>query len=329
MLLFRLLHDPGADERLDVDVLFRQEDHSQSADGCRGGKPQVVCLEDEVNIRAELDSLSIWHSEEAVVIQHAVQRLHPLRIDVSIAHDPVVRRGWFLDHFSSTSRQDAVEPLSGIVVHVPQKSYPVHRLGIHHVHHIVLALLLVSRIQDFPDGGLAATRWANDADTHPLLARLVELEHLVNLSVDLRKLHLLHRLTNHCLQFLVLDVLDAHPWKEVNAEVLETLGVREGELGESVHTNSLQQKNCLLHVGESLAAGGLALLQQAPSKGEDRLESTETPVIVLLRREELTRKKEQGHNFLCQHLGTHEAFCEHHHLSDELVVWNAHGHRSE
>mmetsp|Transcript_16860 Transcript_16860/g.46912 ORF Transcript_16860/g.46912 Transcript_16860/m.46912 type:complete len:296 (+) Transcript_16860:5478-6365(+) len=113
-----LPHDPRGDQRLDVHVLLRQEYHVQAADRGGRGEAEVVSLEDEIDVCAKLDALAVRHRQKAVIVEDAVERLNPLWIHISIAHDPVVGGHWLLDHLSRARGEHAVEPLAGVVVHV-------------------------------------------------------------------------------------------------------------------------------------------------------------------------------------------------------------------
>lgn len=65
-----------------------EEDHAHA--GYRGWRraAEVVSLEQEVDVGPELDALSAGHGQQPVVIQHRVQALDPLWVDVTVAHNP-------------------------------------------------------------------------------------------------------------------------------------------------------------------------------------------------------------------------------------------------
>ena len=65
-----------------------QEDHAHSGDGGRGGRAQIMRLKQEVDVGPKLDSLSGGHGQETVVIQHWVERLHPLWVNVTVTDNP-------------------------------------------------------------------------------------------------------------------------------------------------------------------------------------------------------------------------------------------------
>ena len=65
-----------------------QEDHAHSGDGGRGGTAQIVCLKQEVDVGAKLDSLSRGHGQETVVVQDGIERLYPLWVNVAVTDNP-------------------------------------------------------------------------------------------------------------------------------------------------------------------------------------------------------------------------------------------------
>ena len=84
---------------------------AQAIDGCGRGKTKIVCLEDQIHIGAKLNAFSIGHREQAVVVQHVVECFNRFGINVTIAHDPIVRVGRLFDHPASTGGQHTIEPL--------------------------------------------------------------------------------------------------------------------------------------------------------------------------------------------------------------------------
>jgi len=60
-------------------------------DCSRTGKRELVALKHEVHVTAELDSFTIGQSEQSIVVQHGVEGLHPLRVNVTITDNPGVR----------------------------------------------------------------------------------------------------------------------------------------------------------------------------------------------------------------------------------------------
>lgn len=45
-------------------------------------------LKQEVDVGSKLDPLSRWHGEQSIVVKDRVERLDPLRVDVTITDDP-------------------------------------------------------------------------------------------------------------------------------------------------------------------------------------------------------------------------------------------------
>lgn len=65
-----------------------EEDHAHARYGGRRGAAEVVSLEEKVDVGSELDALSAGHRQQPVVVQHRVQALDPLWVNVTVAHDP-------------------------------------------------------------------------------------------------------------------------------------------------------------------------------------------------------------------------------------------------
>ena len=79
---------PARDDALDVGGVLVEVDHPHPRHRRRRGELQVVRLEDEVDVRPELDALAARHRQQPVVVQHRIQRLDPFRIDVAVADHP-------------------------------------------------------------------------------------------------------------------------------------------------------------------------------------------------------------------------------------------------
>lgn len=56
---------------------------------------QTVGFEEKVDVGAELNALARRHREQAIVVQHRIQCLDPLRVDVPVADDPTMYRSVF------------------------------------------------------------------------------------------------------------------------------------------------------------------------------------------------------------------------------------------
>lgn len=87
-------------DAVDVDILVVHVDHSHSGNGSRRGKLKIIGLEDEVDIGSEGDTLTSWEGEKMVVVEHAVQGLNPLRVNIAITDDPVQDVLVLFDHLS-------------------------------------------------------------------------------------------------------------------------------------------------------------------------------------------------------------------------------------
>lgn len=76
------------DDERGAHATLPEEDHSHARDGGGRRAAQVVRLEEEVDVGSELDALPGRHRQQPVVVEHRVERLDPLRVDVAVAHDP-------------------------------------------------------------------------------------------------------------------------------------------------------------------------------------------------------------------------------------------------
>lgn len=62
--------------------------NAHPGDGGRRGVVESVRLEDEVDVRPEGDPPARRQREQPVVVQHRVERFHPLGVYVAVAHYP-------------------------------------------------------------------------------------------------------------------------------------------------------------------------------------------------------------------------------------------------
>ena len=163
-----------------------------------------------------------------VVVEHAVERLHPLGVDVSVEDDPVVAR--VLHHFPRGNSQHSLVELAGVVVHLAQQLLPRHRFRVHQIRPQRNAHLLEATLQHLPDRGLAAPRRTDQHNSHSLLRRLVKLQDLGHLSLVIAQLHLLDHHLDGLLDLLVDDVLGFYAWEDVLQQKLELSHIGEGQL---------------------------------------------------------------------------------------------------
>ena len=77
------------------------------------------------------------------------------------------------------------------------------------------------------------------------------------------------------------------------------------------------------------SSGGARVAEEFSGYAQHRLERTKTPIVVLLRRQELLAEGEERDEFATQDPGVPKSLREENHLSDELKVWHRHGDRSE
>ena len=328
--LGRLLLEPRTHDALDVGRLLVEEDHAHPGDCRGGGELEVVGLEDEVDVRAELDAFSRGHREQPVVVEDRVERLDPLGVDVAVADDPALDVGRLAHHLARGRSEHAVEPLARVHVHVTEQLLARHRLWVHHVCGDLLSHLGEGELEHAPDGRLAAARGANDDHAHPLHRGLIELEDLADLEREGLELLLLEHLEDRLLERLVVDVGHVRAGEDVAHERVERLRVRVRELRERVDAQRLDEDG--LFDGLTEVEGALLLLlsgEQLARRREDRLERAQPPVVVLLRREQLLREREDGDELDTERLCMLEALRVHHHLRDEIIVRLGHRDRPE
>ena len=325
--LLGLAADPRRDDAVDVGRLLVEEDHPHPRDGRGRRELEVVRLEDEVDVGAELDALARRHREQPVVVEHRVERLDPLGVDVAVADDPRLDLGRLAHHLARRRRQHAVEPLARVHVHVAEQLLARHRLRVHHVRRDLLAELGERRLEHLPDRRLAAAARPHHHDAHPLLARLVELQDLAHLQRQRLELLLLQHLPDRRLELLVRHVGHRRAREDVADQRVERRRVRVGELRERVDAQRLDEHR-LLELRRELALL-LLLVDELPAVAQHRLERAQPPVVVLLPREQLLRELEDRHQLDRERLGGGEALRVHHHLRDQLDVGLGHGHRAE
>ena len=59
---------------------------THSTDCSWRGELEVMGFENEVDVVSEADSFSVGQREQVVVVQHGVERLDPLRVNVAVAY---------------------------------------------------------------------------------------------------------------------------------------------------------------------------------------------------------------------------------------------------
>ena len=93
-----------------------EEYHAHTRDGGGRRTAQVMWLEQEVHVGPKLDPLTGGHSQQSVIVQHGVERLDPLGVDVSVANDPRLDIDWLPNYLASRIGQHAVRPLPSVHV---------------------------------------------------------------------------------------------------------------------------------------------------------------------------------------------------------------------
>ena len=119
-----------------------------------------------------------------VIIEYRIERLNPLRIDISIINDPANGLVGFFNHLTSTCCQDTILEFTGIVVHKSEELLSGHRLGVHDVARDRLSHLLVGHLENFPNSCLTTAGRSNDDDSHSLFGSFIELQNFLYLFVN-------------------------------------------------------------------------------------------------------------------------------------------------
>eukprot|EP00968_Pinguiococcus_pyrenoidosus_P012901 scaffold1154_cov310-Pinguiococcus_pyrenoidosus.AAC.33 len=328
--VFRLRAQPLVHNPPDVHVFVAEEDHAHARHRRRRGEAQVVRLEEEVHVRPETDSLAVGKRQQVVVVEDGVETLDPLRIHVSIAHDPRAHLGRLFHDEPRRGGEYPVAPLPRVQVHVAQEALAVHGLGIHDVHLHLLPTVLKRSAQDVPHRRLSAAARSHDHATHALIEGLLQLQHLPDLRLVLLQEEWLvdHDLSNRRLQVTATHVAALHSREDVGNEREELLRVVERELGKGVHPDRLDQQ-LALEVDRQRRPLPLERENELAARVQDRLQGAEAPVVVLLLAEQLATEQEDADNLAGQVLGALEALAVEDHLRDQLVVRLAHGDGTE
>ena len=174
--------------------------------------------------------------EEVVVVEHRVERLDPLGVDVAVADNPRAHLGRLAHDLARGGGEHAVEPLARVHVHVAEQLLARHALRVHHVRGDLLPELGERRTQHVPDRRLAASGGADDDDAHPLHRRLVELEDLAHLEREDLELLVGEYGVDGRLEVVVVDVGDVGAGEDVGddgarATKVSTMAGEGGSLG--------------------------------------------------------------------------------------------------
>lgn len=172
------------------------------------------------------------------------------------------------------------------MVHKTKELLTRHRFRVHHISDDIDTHLLICELHCLPDCRLTAARGANDDDTHTLSCSLIELLNLKHLVINVLELLFLDCLGNSRSEISVLDICRDNAWEHISLQRLIRDRIVVGQLRHGVDTDSLDQNECfilVLHLPSLLEL----LLHQLAASAQDRLESTETPIIMLLFRQQL------------------------------------------
>jgi hypothetical protein len=97
------------------------------------------------------------------------------------------------------------------------------------------------------------------------------------------KLELLKCFFDSCLKLFINDILRFDSWEHVSLKIFVLIGVRVSQLGDGVYSDRLDQQQSFRLVVKLYAFFEL-LLDELTTSIQDGLQSSETPIVVLLRR---------------------------------------------
>lgn len=80
-----------------------------------------MSLKQEIDIRSELDPLPIRQCQQLIIVKDRVERLDPLRVNVTIAYYPAQGVFVFGSYFAWAWCQDTVFELTGFLVLVTEE----------------------------------------------------------------------------------------------------------------------------------------------------------------------------------------------------------------
>ena len=185
----------------------------------------------------------------------------------------------------------------------------------------VPAQLRERRLQHPVHRGLTAPGWAHQHRAEAHVERLVHLHDFEHELVHVLQVVLLQALDDRARQVALLHLGDLHPGEQVRDDRLEELGVLAEELGQVGVAHRADQHHLLVQVRR-------AALERA-SHHEHGLQRAHAEVVVVLLRELLGGELVQLDHLARQVFRGLEALGEEHHLGDERVVGDHHGHRPE
>eukprot|EP00968_Pinguiococcus_pyrenoidosus_P008406 scaffold602_cov298-Pinguiococcus_pyrenoidosus.AAC.10 len=312
-----------------ADRVVGEPDHAASGDGGGRGMLQAVHLHEDANVGGNGKPLAVWQRQQFVVIQHRVEVLRPLRIDVAIKDDPVQTvRGSALvvEDLSEDAREDTIRPLQGRRIQDAVQLLLVHGLGVYHMHLDLVngRVDLTVVVPQEPQGlGLAGTRRANEHDSVAHVDDVVELHHLLEPALggeEGLRLAEVHQLLAN-VGVMRIDLRQVCVGEGVPEDLVECIAVLLHELRHHGAANGADHRHFL---GVSAGVAELLLVQRGALEvtcaNEDALQRSEAKVVVRLVRELLLAEVEEAYDSRAQRFRVFEALPEEHDLGDELAV---------
>mmetsp|Transcript_2368 Transcript_2368/g.7865 ORF Transcript_2368/g.7865 Transcript_2368/m.7865 type:complete len:305 (+) Transcript_2368:7017-7931(+) len=244
---------PLPQERLPADVLRVDVHHAAARDG--GGRRvlQIVHFE-EHRARGEIepDALAVGQCEKLVVVHHRVHVLDPERVDVAVVDNVaplLLALGHRPVHIAEEIGEQPVGPVTGGGVEHAVELVDVDRLRVNHEELRGQVETVLGARQCVERHRLAAARRADDHGCVPRHKRLVQLDHLVHLDLEL-----LVASIAQCALHRVVEVGVAHAWaveagEQIADETPEERHVGVDELGHVHVAQCAHQDGGLVKLG--------------------------------------------------------------------------------
>jgi len=244
---------PRFDKRLNSDSSRLHVHHTAAGNSSRRSHSQIFDLEHHCHVFTQGNNLTRVEAQLLVIIEHSVHRLNPQSVDRAIEHDPVLVRVGILTSVSDKASSNTVHPLIGSQVHgtiklVHSDGFGIQNVAVSNLKVLLIFKLSLSMLQHFVIKSLTATRWADQHETVTHLARIVQLNDLVEeggLRLHVVILATLHKL-NH--QLTVVNVRLFNSGEQILNNVLKQGQVIFEELWHVDIAQRPQKKLVLIHV---------------------------------------------------------------------------------
>mmetsp|Transcript_30311 Transcript_30311/g.36797 ORF Transcript_30311/g.36797 Transcript_30311/m.36797 type:complete len:493 (-) Transcript_30311:2152-3630(-) len=314
---------------------LRNVQNTSSGSSGGGRKLQVTNLEDELHVREQANALVRWQGQQTVVVHGRVHGLDPVRVKVSVKHDPLrvlVRHVCKLTH---VERHQTVLPLTSRQVHISVELLGGDRLRVditnghlllvHHTEVIIHNISVHTLLNHLREHTVClCTAHTSGSHQKHAVANGEQVSHLGHTQhkvvIPIKPSRLAH-LANHILHLLITLTRRISPGEQIIQQTHEDNHVGNQNLRDVKVTQSTEQ-HVRLHLS-SLRA------KQRPSHHKHRLDRSQPPVVVLLWRKHILQQIVQRSELLRQHLRLDETLRHEHILHNQLTIGNHHSNGAE